>query len=288
MSPSLEQGPLREAAILTRAVENVFRKLIRLLVGRMSLTKLQEMIRIIFVEEAERKLQRERPGKKVPMTNMAVLTGLDTRTLNKLSEERIESGTLESGSRFLKEITPTGSILDYWSTNPQYLNDDGEPLILEIKGEGKSFESLVKKAISTRGVTANSLLERLIDSRSVELDKSAQTVRLINSGFFPFVNKDAIGAIEFGLASVGNLVGTIAHNVESKADPSGLLFQRSYWTNRLNEKDKYKLRQSARQYLNSAGNDSSNMLARLEEEETSDEQITAGIGLFYFEEKPIS
>jgi len=44
---------LRDVAILTRAVENAFRKMIRLLIGKMSLKKLQEMIQIIFVEETE-------------------------------------------------------------------------------------------------------------------------------------------------------------------------------------------------------------------------------------------
>ena len=63
MSAILQEGPLKEAAILTRAVENVFRKLIRLLVGRMSLTKLQEMIRIIFVEESELKLKKRGLGR---------------------------------------------------------------------------------------------------------------------------------------------------------------------------------------------------------------------------------
>ena len=50
---------LNQADMLTRAVENVFRKLIRFLVGRMSLVKLQEMIRHIYVDEAERQLKKD-------------------------------------------------------------------------------------------------------------------------------------------------------------------------------------------------------------------------------------
>jgi len=51
------ESHLPDVAILTRAVENVFRKLIRMLVGKISLKKLQEMVQEIFVEEAEAKLQ---------------------------------------------------------------------------------------------------------------------------------------------------------------------------------------------------------------------------------------
>ena len=57
------QDDLGDVAILTLAVENVFRKLIRLLLGKISLKKLQELIQIIFVEEAEASLKKEKPGK---------------------------------------------------------------------------------------------------------------------------------------------------------------------------------------------------------------------------------
>ena len=74
--PLTKDEHLQDAAILTRAVENVFRNLIRFLVGRMSLVKLQEMIRFIYVEEAESKLNRERPKHNVTLTRLAILTGI--------------------------------------------------------------------------------------------------------------------------------------------------------------------------------------------------------------------
>ena len=48
--PKKDTSQLQDAAILTQAIENVFRKLIRILVGRISLLKLQEMINFIYVE----------------------------------------------------------------------------------------------------------------------------------------------------------------------------------------------------------------------------------------------
>ena len=75
---------LRDVATLTRAVERVFRKLIRMLIGKMSLKKLQEMIQIIFVEETEAKLKREAPGKNVALGDIALHTGVDTRTIKKI------------------------------------------------------------------------------------------------------------------------------------------------------------------------------------------------------------
>ena len=76
-----------DVAILTLAVENVFRKLIRLLIGKISLKKLQEMIQVIFVEEAEANLKKERPGKNVALSTLAVITGIDTRTLTRIKSK---------------------------------------------------------------------------------------------------------------------------------------------------------------------------------------------------------
>ena len=46
------------------------------------------MIQIIFVEEAEKKLQQETPGKNVPLSTLAVVTGFDTRTLAKIKSKK--------------------------------------------------------------------------------------------------------------------------------------------------------------------------------------------------------
>ena len=59
--PTVDDERLQEADLLARAVENVFRKLIRFLVGRISLVKLQEMIQN-GETHYQRKLARVRSG----------------------------------------------------------------------------------------------------------------------------------------------------------------------------------------------------------------------------------
>ena len=108
---------LPDVAILTRAVENVFRKLIRMLIGKISLKKLQEMIQVIFVEEAEAKLKLERPGKNVPLSTLAVVTGFDTRTLTRIKSEDSYLKPFHEEKRFLREITPECSVLDVWESS---------------------------------------------------------------------------------------------------------------------------------------------------------------------------
>ena len=285
MSPGVEEGPLKEAAILTRAVENVFRKLIRLLIGRMSLTRLQEMIRIIFVEEAESNLRRERPGKNVPLTRMALLTGLDTRTLNKVIEKKKKARPLHKEDKFLREITPEGSVLDYWSCNPKYLDSDKtDPLILKLRGEAPSFESLVKDTLSSRGVTIGSLLARLEKSESVEIDRISQTVKLLNSKFLPFGLKVNTASLEIGFVNVGQLVETVVHNFETKEHASDSFFQRSNWTYRLDKNHLSRFKREIREYLSVAEEGARHILGKYEEQDIKENQITAGVSMFYFEE----
>ena len=52
------EGPAANIAIIGRGVESVLRRLIRFLVGTISLTKLHELIDHIYVEEMEEKLRR--------------------------------------------------------------------------------------------------------------------------------------------------------------------------------------------------------------------------------------
>jgi len=286
MSSSILQGHLREAAILTRAVENVLRKLIRLLIGRISLTRLQEMIRLIFVQEAEAFLEREKPGKNVPLTKLALLTGLDTRTLGKVKEESPPEKPVHKNERFLREITPECSILDFWQVNPKYVNQrSGEPLILNLKGARPSFESLVAETLTSRGLTTTSILERLEATRSIRINKKLGKVEMLERRFWPFHHKDDSAMLEIGLITLGNLADTIKHNMANKSDQANLFYHRSTWTNRLNLVDRPKLREKLRDLLGSSENSVTEVLASLEQAESIDGQVTAGACLFYFEDE---
>jgi hypothetical protein len=286
MSDLREEGPLTEAAVLTRAVEGVFRKLIRLLMGRISLVRLQEMIRMVFVEEAEASLGREHPGRNVSLTKLALMTGLDTRTLAK-TRERLERQTPpHREASFLKEITPECSILDFWYSNSRYRDDEtAEPRVLNLRGNEPSFASLVAEVISTRGVTAKALLDRLEASGSVAIDRKAQTVRMLDRRYWP-EQKDMTAALEIGLATVGNLVQTLTHNLETPNHSVEAFFERANWTNRLKLGDRAEFRQLVRAHLELAQDGAIDILARYEEDESGPDQLTAGVSIFYFEEEP--
>jgi hypothetical protein len=283
---STGNAELPDVAILTLAVENVFRKLIRLLIGKISLKKLQEMIQVIFVEESEAKLKQERPGKNVALSTLAVVTGFDTRTLTKIKSKDSYLKPFHKEKRFLSEITPECSVLDVWESSAKYKNEkSGKPMVLTIKGPAPSFESLIADSSSTGGVTVASFLQRLEMSGSIVVDKAANSVRMIDKRYTPFGSEDQTETAKIGMTAVGNLVDTIAHNLTAPTEGKETFYQRGCWTNRLDANESKKLRGMIRKFLLKADEKARNIIKPFEQDTTSNAQVTAGISMFYFEEE---
>jgi len=277
---------LPDVAILTRAVENVFRKLIRILVGKMSLKKLQEMFQVIFVEEAEAMLGRENPGKNVPVSTLAVVTGFDTRTLTKIKAKDSYMKPFHEEQRFLNEITPECSVLDFWESSSKYLDSkSGKPKILPIRGSKTSFETLIGDSNSTRGVTVSSFLRRLEASKSVAVDKANNKVQMIDKRYMPFGSGDQTENVKIGMAAVGNLLETIAHNLSAAESGGELFYQKGCWTHRINKDETEKLRKMFRKMLLKTDDKARNMFKLYEHDQVSNDQVTSGISMFYFEEE---
>ena len=281
-------GPqLREAAVLTYAVENVFRKLIGLLIGKMSLKKLQEMIQVIFVEEAEAKLKQEAPGKNVPLSSLAVVTGFDTRMLTKIKSKKSYLKPFHKEKHFLSAITPECNILDVWESNSKYRDSkSGKPKTLAIRGPKISFDSLISDSNSTRGVSLTSFLKRLEASKSVVVDKANNSVRMNKNRYTPFESEDQTENTKMGMAAVGNLLDTITHNLIASSQGKESFYQRGSWTNRLSKHDCKKLRGIVRKFLLKTDERARKIMEPFEQDEAGDDLITAGISMFYFEEDP--
>jgi len=283
--PPVQNEQLQDAAVLTRAVENLFRKLIRFLLGRITLVKLQEMIRYIFIEEAENKLKKENPEKNISLTKLALLSGIDTRTLTKVRNSEGYRQPLYRESKFLREFTPGAAILDFWSSRQPFVDPrSGKPKVLKIIGEGSSFETLFSGCIRGRGVTARSLLQRLAESGAVKVDHEKGTVELLKRSYLPSSSGDQQGSIQMGFSAIGNMLDTVIHNVESLDTGADRLYQQGAWTYRLSPRNREIVRNRLRLLLAETDQKARNIFGKYEDINASPEQITSGISLFYFEE----
>ena len=279
--PDISEGRLQEAALLTRAVENVFRKLIRFLVGRMSLVKLQEMIRHIYVEETEDKLKTESPGKNVPLTRLALLTGLDTRTLTQV-RKRLQLDGPRYRQQFLAELTPESAVVEAWASRIGAAADRQQAAVLDYGSDDAGFESLVRATISMRGITTQSIIQRLVDTNSVAQDRQRRTLRLLVDHYSPYLSQDEPNIVNAALSAVSNLVSTIEHNVG--AEQADKLFQRQKWTFRLDPADQEAFRQAMRVVLERFEREADEAIAPWEQQRYGSGLVTAGVGFYYFEE----
>jgi hypothetical protein len=276
------RNSLEEVAVLTRSIEFVVRNLVRILIGKISLVRLQQLVQAVYVEEAENYLQKERPDKAVSLTALAVLTGADTRKLTQVRNSETYRRPMHEADRFLEEVTPESCVIELWTSNPRFSDlKTGKPRVIELWGEEGSFETLVREAVRTRGVTVQSIVERMQRNNLVELTADGR-LKLKLSKFAPLELRQKIGDIKLGLDAAGHLLGTVHHNL-SAAEGEAKFFQRGSWTHRLEPGDADALRSEAVEYLAGVDEEACRLLRRYEKAGADDAQITAGVGLFYFE-----
>jgi hypothetical protein len=220
------------------------------------------------------------------LTTLAVIAGYDTRKIVKIKSNDNYLQSFYKKERFLSSITPECNILDVWESNSEYLDaKSGKPKTLKITGPSPSFESLVAKSLSARGVTITSFLQRLEASHSIVVNRKKNEVRMIEKRYLPSVSKDKTESIKVGMAVIGNLVDTITHNLNASDSGEDLFYQQGCWTNRLRKSDSKKLRQLVRSFLMASDEGAREVIGPFEQLEAETGQITAGISMFYFEEE---
>ncbi len=268
----------QKADVLAKSIENVFRRLIRILLGKITLVKLQDILREIYVQEAEQYLRQKTPGKNVPLTKLALMTGLDTRTLA-IVRKNIEASDFKDRERFLSELTPESAVLEAWSERAA---KNTSMTVMGYGHEQAEFDKLVRSTISGRGVTSQSVIERLEATGSIEHDRQNKEVRLLVQHFSPYLSKSVPDILIAGFSAVGNLLSTISHNLDQ--DNEEHLFQRQVWSFRVKPEDVAALRKEARRELEGHEKSSKLLLKKWEQKNYGDELRTAGVGFYYFEE----
>lgn len=273
----------RDVSILTRSVENVFRNLVRLLIGKLTLRRLLDLLREIFVQEAEAQLRRERPGRNVPLSQLALLTGLDTRTLIRIRGD-ISARQVAGDERIqIKDLSPEARVVEMWMLRAPYLDAaTGEPRALSYGGPGSEFEALVKEVVTSRGVTVQSIVERLEATGSVRVDSEGGKLELVKRRYSPFDSEDEMGLMSTGMQAIMNLTASIGRNIRSAQEDR--VIQRELWTFRLDPDRREEFRGAVRDFLLRVEHDAEAVMEPLESDYRHDEQLTAGIGFYYFEE----
>jgi hypothetical protein len=277
------QAEIEGVTMLSRWMERLFRQLARLLVGRMTLIQAQNLLREVFVQECEARLQSKRPGKNIALSQLALLTGLDTRTLSRIRGDLALRRLAREKETRIGELSPEAKVVEMWAHNPEYTDpESGTPRVLGCGGSGSEFEELVRQVVTARGVTVSSVMERLLATESVRFDSEAGELHLATKRYSPFISEDEVGLMNSGLQALTNLSGSIVHNVNASRDQR--LIQRELWTYRLDPLRRPEFRETLRNFLLEVEERGEVVISPLESEFESGDQLTAGLGFYYFEE----
>jgi hypothetical protein len=276
-----ESGP-----VLVRSLEQLLTRLLRLLVGRISLIRLLELIRNVYIREAVNLLESQTRDGRVTKTQLALMTGIDTRTIAKHMESTAFSRPMHENHEFLAEMTLETRILSVWMSDPRFFDHSRrEPLSLSLTPGARSIYELISIAIGGRGLTIASILQRLESAGSVQVDEETQEVKLVTDTYYPFLTNDDSAMLDVGLSTAAALLGTVKVNMEHRVDSGENLFQRSSFTHQLAPENRSELRGLVKTFLEKADRECKSIIGAVEDEVPRHDHITAGVSMFYFEER---
>jgi hypothetical protein len=255
---------------ITNLLSRVFKKVVRLVIGTVSFPALVDILKAIYVEEAQKKLIRE--GTKPTKSALALITGMDTRVVSFVSAQDL-SKTIQT-----QNVNPENALIDMWSSDPFFQNPKtGKPAALPIAGRGRTFQGLVLRSIG-RNITVKTVMDRLLAWGSIQVNRNEiETVELISQTYLP-LSDDRVKHTEIGFLEASRVLGAVIHNMNCEVDFR--VPQQGRWTYRLNPVKYKEFRRKARQLLDKQIKEGESLLEEFEESTKQPGQLTVGIGWY--------
>lgn len=258
------------AKSITHFLSRVFRKVVRLVIGSVSLPALTEILKALYVEEAEKKLIRE--GSKPTKSAIALITGLDTRVVTSVLSQSLDS-TIQN-----QNVNPENDLIEMWVSDPFFQDPStAKPAALPISGRGRTFQGLVLRAIG-RNITVKTVMDRLLAGGSIKVNRAdIDTIELVSTNYLA-ISDDRVRHTEIGLLEASRVLGAVIHNMSS--DPKIRVPQQGRWTYRLAPENYQKFRLKVKDLLRKQIKEGELLLEEFEESTKQPGQITVGLGWY--------
>lgn len=257
------------------AVLRLLRPVARLILGHMTGTLLLDLMRRVLVEEAWSKLNKDKEG-KVTLSEVALLTGMDSRMLKQLMNTPLRCTEAE--------ISREAMVMNRWQSDPEFVDPQtGKAKLLLIFGRGATLQGLVS-SVAGRNVTVQTVLDRLISNGNVEIF-DGHWVRLISDHLYVF-KKGTEKLMEEGTDALQRLAYTVEHNLSCDGASAEKHFHRLLGTLRLTPTQAEKMRERLQRLLREQSAVADEMIDQpVEELVAQAEPFKVGVGYFYWEEE---
>jgi hypothetical protein len=262
--------PPADAKSIADVLPLVLRKIVRLLVGTISFPALVDMLRSIYVEEGQKKL--EKGGSKPTKSALALITGLDTRVVSTVLANNCNT-TLEP-----QQVSPELVLIDMWNSDLFFQDPStSRAAVLPVEGRGKTFQGLVLRAIG-RNITVKTVLDRLLESKTIRLvEDDVQKVELLSLEYTP-ISYDRAKLTDITFLEASRVMTAGIHNMNS--EPDERVPQQGRWTYRLAPERYREFRRDARNLLQKQIKEGEALLEKYEESQKQPGQLTVGIGWY--------
>lgn len=215
-------------------------------------------------------------GRKMTASRVAVLTGMDRKEIVKLIKARDEGVDMTH-----LPINRATRVIGGWLQDKDYQSSAGQPLDLPVKGDGVSFQSLVRKYGGD--ITAGPILDELSRINAVEFINDNK-IKLLAEGYIPVSND--LEKLKIMGTSVRDLLTTIDYNLSSPRHPR---YQREvvYLELSQNSINEFKLisHDKSQKLLLELNEWLANKLEIDKRLETTQPRSRVGVGIYYIEDE---
>lgn len=179
-------GRTAQDALLS-ALRRVFAPILRMCFRYgVSMAQVRSVLDRVAVREAEKYLMDA--SKKPTFSKISLITGIERRTVAQLLAADVEENELPTAAGMHR----AARVLNGWHEDPTWTTSLGTPAVLDIRGEGNTFETLATRYGG--GVTAGAILEWLLDTNTIEVvardeDDRPTKVRPLQSTIAPDVDE---------------------------------------------------------------------------------------------------
>lgn len=190
--------------ILAKGVIRMLQPLVRILLRHeISHSEFVEMAKRSYVDVAYKHFTI--PNRKQTFSRVSVLTGLSRKEVVRLTKHEDElpetKGPLNRAAR----------VISGWMRDPDFMDNNNEPMELPLRGEGSTFEGLVARY--SGDITARAILDELTRVGAVVRTEDNK-VHLSSHGYIP--EKSEPEMIKVVSTHVADMMSTVEHNLRSE------------------------------------------------------------------------
>lgn len=191
--------------ILSKAVIQILKPIIRVLIrNEVSHAEFSALAKQAYVDVAYKHFVL--PNKKMTYSRVSVLTGLNRKEVVRLTKEDNDQSNVGTPNR-------TTRVVNGWLNDPDFIDKNKNPLVLNIKGGDNSFTTLVSRY--SGDLTIGAIIDEL-ERIGVAQRINAKQITLSQQGYIP--EQGELEKIDILSICTSDLLSSAVHNLEHSND----------------------------------------------------------------------